>query len=100
MTVSEHELEQYRKMLETMTPQMQAMTQMWEPLRQILQEMMGKIGITVKVNKMIYLRNKGTLIYGIIFEGPQDILDEIAVRMSGKALNIKQAEEINIGEEK
>ncbi|MEM4167725.1 MAG: hypothetical protein QXW98_04720 [Candidatus Caldarchaeum sp.] len=99
MTVSEKELEKYRQTLSTLAPQMTALQAAWQPLQQMMQEFFEKLGVVVKTNKMIYLRNKGILAYGIVFEGPQNILDQIAVQMSGKALHIKEAEETDVGGE-
>lgn len=91
MTVSEEEIQKYQQMINTLAPQMQTLTAMWEPLKNILQEFFGKIGVEVKVNKIIYMRNRGKLVYGIVFEGPTHILDQIVVQMGGK---------IDVGEEK
>lgn len=98
MTVSEEDLRRYQQALEQMAPQMQMMATMWQPLENMLQEFFGKIGVTVKTNKMVYLRNRGELIYGIVFQGPQHILDQIAMTMSGKAVNVKEGEEEKINE--
>jgi hypothetical protein len=98
MTVSEEELEKYKQQMQMFQAQFGALGAVWEPMRQMLQELMGKIGVTVEVNKARYLRNRGELVYGIIFKGPTHILDQIAVQMSGKALHIEKAQEADLNE--
>jgi hypothetical protein len=97
-SVSEEELEKYKQQMQAFQTQFSALGAVWEPMKQMIQELMGKIGVTVEVNKARYLRNRGELVYGIVFKGPTHILDQMAVQMSGKALHVEKAREIEIGE--
>ena len=97
-TVSEKELEAYRQQMQAMASQMAVLEAAWKPLEQMMAQMLEKIGVTVETNKARYLRNRGELVYGIVFKGPTHILDQMAVQMSGKALHIEKAQEVELDE--
>ena len=94
MSVSEEDVQRFQQLMANMGPQLQMLQQIWKPFEQLMQEFFGRLGVKVKVNKVIYLRNRGKLAYGIVFEGPRHILDQIASQFGGVVA--QAGEEVNV----
>lgn len=83
MTETEEEVKKIQKQIEALAPQAQMMAQLWQPLQEMLGELMAKFGVEVSAGKIIYMKNQGRLIYGIEFRGPPEVLDRIVEAMKG-----------------
>jgi hypothetical protein len=98
MTVSEEDVQRFQQLMASMAPQLQMLQQAWKPLEDFMTEFFGKLGVKVKVNKVIYLRNRGKLAWGIVFEGPTHILDQIVMQFGGTVAHAGESVDVR-GEE-
>jgi len=75
-----------------MAPQIEAMNAAFQPLIEIFRQYLGRMGITMDVGA-VYLRSRGMLIYGIIFEGPEESLRKIIPYVGGVDRDVGGEEE-------
>ena len=73
-------------------PQVEMLNSAFQPLIEMFKEYLEKIGIRMDVGA-VYLRKRGKLIYGIIFEGSEEALRAIMPYIGGERIGGKEKEE-------
>jgi len=85
-------LEQVKRQIEEVMPQITAFGQAVEPLIEMFQTYLGQIGVTMRVGT-IYLKKHGKIIHGLIFEGEQENLEKLLKMMGGENTDVGEKEE-------
>lgn len=96
--MSETDIEEIKKRINSLAPQIKMMESVFKPMEAMLTEFMKKIGVDVKIGKIVYLRDRGKLIYGIEFSGNRDVLDKMVISIGGNVVVGGEEEEVKGGE--
>jgi hypothetical protein len=90
MTETE-DVEKLAEKINALMPQVESINMAFQPMMEMFKAYLGQIGIDMKVGA-VYLKKRGKLIYGIIFEGPQENLEKL-IPMMGGIKNVGETEE-------
>ena len=96
--MSETEIEKMKAMM----PQIQMMSTMFKPLQSILEKYLEKFGIRIVTNKVVYFKDRDTVMFGVQLVCPNSyVAEKVALALTGKSLTVKEGEkevEVDVGE--
>jgi hypothetical protein len=82
MTSETDEIGRIAEQINILAPQIEAMNAAFQPLVEMFTQYLRQMGITMDVGA-IYLKKRGILVYGIIFQGPEESLKKIIPYIGG-----------------
>ncbi|MEM1542940.1 MAG: hypothetical protein QXV82_09955 [Ignisphaera sp.] len=92
--MSETDLESMRNMIQSCASQVQAMSAAIAPLQGMLEQIFDKMGIKVETNKIIYMKNKNTIIFGVKLIAPtREVAEQLVQILTGKKVGGMENEE-------
>ena len=85
-TVSPDEMaNRVQQMYQQYAPVFQQMSTLFAPLQQMFEQFLAQYGIQVKTNKVLYIRDRNAIMFGIMLIAPNEyIAEQIALALTGK----------------
>lgn len=92
--MSETDLESIRSMVQSCASQIQAMSAAIAPLQGILEQVFARMGVKVETNKIIYMKNRNTVVFGIKLIAPtREVAEQLVQILTGKKVGGGEIEE-------
>jgi Mg2+ and Co2+ transporter CorA len=74
-----------QQMYQQYAPMFQQMSTLFAPLQQMFEQFLAQYGIQVRTNKVLYIRDKNAIMFGIMLIAPNDyVAEQIALALTGK----------------
>jgi hypothetical protein len=85
-TVSPDEMaDKVQQMYQQYAPVFQQMSALFAPLQQMFEQFLAQYGIQVKTNKVLYIRDRNAVMFGIMLIAPNEyIAEQIALALTGR----------------
>jgi hypothetical protein len=77
--------ERVQQMYQQYAPVLQQMSTLFAPLQQMFEQFLAQYGIQVKTNKVLYIRDRNAVMFGIMLIAPNEyIAEQIALALTGR----------------
>jgi hypothetical protein len=77
--------ERVQQMYQQYAPVLQQMSTLFAPLQQMFEQFLAQYGIQVRTNKVLYIRDRNAVMFGIMLIAPNEyIAEQIALALTGR----------------